>query len=106
ITRVRDALRSASDQLRDEDDFAAEYVDKVSESITKVANYVSSADFSNLGRDAHQFARERPGLFFGGAFAVGLMVGRFLKSSAGESHPAETSSDRELPAGHTSFGEG
>jgi hypothetical protein len=112
ISRLQDALRSAGDQLRSEDEFVAQYVDKLSDSVARVADYVRSADLDHLGRDVQRFARERPGVFFGGAFAVGLMLGRFLRSSAGEFEAVEprefesgeTRSGRELPAGSRSFG--
>lgn len=104
ISRLQDALRSAGDQLRGEDEFVADYVDKVSDQVARVADYVRGADLDHLGRDVQRFARERPGVFFGGAFAVGLMLGRFLRSSAGEIESGEPLAGRELPAGSTSFG--
>jgi hypothetical protein len=84
VSRVRGvgtALRSAGEQLREEDDVVAGYAEKASERIESIASYLDSAEPRELARDAEDLARTHPAWFFGGAFLVGLAAGRFLKAS-------------------------
>ncbi len=84
IRRVGDALRVSSDELRLDDEVVADYLEKAGDRVERIAAYVSSASPSDLARDVHRFASERPAWFFGGTFLLGLAAGRFLKSSAGD----------------------
>lgn len=85
VRRVALQLRHASETLRSEDEFAARLAERMSGSVDRVAGYVSKADVQHLRRDAESFARARPAVFFGGAFLVGLAIGRFFKSSSSQS---------------------
>jgi hypothetical protein len=49
-----------------------------------VAEYLREADGGRMARDLESLARRQPALVFGGAFALGLIAARFLKSSAPE----------------------
>jgi hypothetical protein len=82
IRHVSTALRSASDNLRNDDEFIASYVETASERIERIATYVNEANPRDVLRDVEDFARQRPAWFFGGAFLLGLAAGRFLKASA------------------------
>jgi len=90
IRRLGSALRSSSESLKDKDQLVARYTERASDGFERAAKYVSSADLRDIVRDAEEFARRRPAVFFGGAFLIGLAAGRFLKSSA-----RERESDRE-----------
>jgi hypothetical protein len=79
--RVASHLQHVGDTLRPDDRLAAELADRASRSIEGVASYVANTDVSRLVRDTEQLARRQSALFFGGAFLVGLAMGRFLKSS-------------------------
>jgi hypothetical protein len=46
-----------------------------------VSNYLQNTDVSEMVDRTEEFARRRPALFLGGAFALGLLGARFLKSS-------------------------
>ncbi|HEY6560327.1 MAG TPA: hypothetical protein VI072_23750, partial [Polyangiaceae bacterium] len=81
IRHVSSALRSAGDNLRNDDEFIAGYVQTASERIERVASYVSETDPRDVLQDVQDFARQRPAWFFGGAFLLGLAAGRFLKAS-------------------------
>jgi hypothetical protein len=82
IRRVAMELRHVGETLQPADEFAARVAQRASGSIDKVAGYVSSADVRQLRNDTESFARNRPAVFFGGAFLLGLALGRFFKSSA------------------------
>ncbi len=67
--------------------FAADYADQLADRVEQLTSYVRNRNIGELAGDVEQLARREPALFFGGAFAVGLVVGRFLKSS-GRNQPA------------------
>ena len=81
MRRVALQLRHVGEALQSEDEFAARLSQRASGGVDKIANYVHSADVRQLRNDAESFARTRPAVFFGGAFLLGMAVGRFFKSS-------------------------
>jgi hypothetical protein len=95
IRDVGDALRSSSRKLSDSESVSS-LLNVASEQAEKLAAYVDTATPRSVASDLHQFARERPGWFFGGAFIAGLTLGRFAKSSASASSSGgEADSQRE-----------
>lgn len=82
IRSLAEQLRTASDNLRQDDPLAAGLVERASRGIEDVAGYVRSTSPQSLVRDAERLARRQPALFFGSALLLGLAAGRFLKSSA------------------------
>jgi hypothetical protein len=79
---VSEVLDSAGRKLGD-DDVVADGLHYVSGKIERVASYIESADSTRLAEDVRDAVRERPAWFFGGAFVLGLALGRFAKSTAG-----------------------
>jgi len=82
--RIRDvsgALRSSGHKLSD-NEMVASLLDTASDKVDRLASYVDTASARGLAADVHNFARQRPAWFFGGAFLAGLALGRFAKSSA------------------------
>jgi len=78
--------RDSTQSLRDtQHDVAAEYVSRAAEKIDRVSARLRELEVGDLYREAEQFARRRPAVFMGAAFALGIVAVRFLKSSA----PAE-----------------
>jgi hypothetical protein len=82
LRRVSGAIRQSGEQLRPSDSFVAGYMDRATQQVDRAATYVTQSDLQTVVRDTERFARERPLVFFGGAFLLGLATGRFLKSSA------------------------
>lgn len=77
---VANALRRSSQDL--DGSPAAQYVNKAAEQIDRVARYVRTADVDDMKRTVEDFARREPLIFLGGAFALGMIGARFLKSSS------------------------
>lgn len=76
------AARHSSQALRDnQQPTIAHYVEKAGEQIENFTARLRDRDANDLLRDAQQFARERPAVFVGAAFALGVLAVRFLKSS-------------------------
>ncbi len=84
VESVAQALRQTGQQLQGEGpaSFVGQYADSAANQIEQLADYLRYSDMELLMDDAQRFARREPALFVGGAFALGLMVARFLKSSS------------------------
>jgi hypothetical protein len=80
---VAQAVRQSAQPLRDnKQDVLAQYVEKAADQLEKFSNTLRNRDMGDLMNDAQRFARRQPALFIAGAFAVGLVGARFLKSSS------------------------
>jgi hypothetical protein len=78
----------------------ARYVDQVADSIDGFSTYLRHTDVGTIVDDAQDFARRQPALFLGGAFLVGTIAARFLKSS----RPSASTSGRPgYPGSRGSF---
>jgi hypothetical protein len=96
LESVADALRQAGQGLRDHEQAAlGDYVQGAAEMVERVSDYLSRRDMDQLVREVEDMARRQPGLFVGGAFALGFLAARFLKSSR--------SNGRTIAAQETSF---
>ncbi len=92
------ALHRTSEQLRYEDQARfADVADSVGRQIDRVAGYLRDSDGRTITRDIESLARRKPALVFAGAFALGLVAARFLKSSDPGSD--EASYERIRPGG-------
>lgn len=79
---MADAIRQTGGQLRDRDQAGiAQYVDRAADQIENLSSYLSERNLNQLMGDVERFARREPTLFLGGAFLLGLVGARFLKSS-------------------------
>jgi hypothetical protein len=79
---IAEAVRKTTQELRrDKHDTAAEYVERAADGLERVSRHLKGKDLGELFRDATNFARRRPVMFVGSAFALGLVTARFLKSS-------------------------
>lgn len=83
VGTVSRAFHATSEHLRNEDQpELARLTETVAESIDRVSSYLTERDPGDLADDLEQFARRQPAMFLAGAFAVGVLAARFLKSSA------------------------
>lgn len=82
LSGIADAVRQTGQTLRDQQkEGIAHYAERAADQIERVVDYVDARDVGELLNDAERFARRHPEAFIGGAFMLGLMAGRFLKSS-------------------------
>ena len=79
---IADVIRSASDELRNENETLASYVDAASDQMRKFASQIRERGVADMIDDVGAFAQRRPALFIGGAFLLGIGIARFLKSSS------------------------
>lgn len=76
------ALKGASSML-EEDDVVAQCLHFASDKVESVAGYVEGMSTAGAAEDLRAVAKDRPAWFFGGAFVLGLALGRFARSTAG-----------------------
>jgi hypothetical protein len=57
--------------------------DRLAETTERLATNLEGKDLDQIVDEVEQFARRQTALFLGGAFALGLVAARFLKSSSG-----------------------
>lgn len=82
VSAVAETLHSSSDDLRDRgEEKVSQYVDKAAEQVERVAAYLKDADVGEVVDRVERFARREPAAFMAGAFAVGFLASRLLKSS-------------------------
>jgi hypothetical protein len=82
LAGIVEAIRHAGQHLRGlQKDDIAHYTERTADKIDRAIRYVELRDVSELLKDAQSLARRHPEAFWGGAFIVGLVAGRFLKSS-------------------------
>jgi hypothetical protein len=87
------ALRHASEQFRSDDQARiAGLADTVATQVDQLANYLRGHDGRAMLDDIGGLARRQPALVIGGALALGLLAGRFIKSSERQ-RPAASSGD-------------
>lgn len=86
LEQVAQALRKTGEHLRgNQQEGIATYSDKAAEKIDRFSQMIRSKNFRNIFEEVEGWARREPGLFLGGAFALGLLGARFLKSSGRQS---------------------
>lgn len=82
LNSVAQVLRHSSHQLQQQDQrLISAYLDKIAEKIEQSSNYLSEKEAKQLVDDIKSFARRRPWLFLGSAFALGYFSIKLLKSS-------------------------
>lgn len=97
LSGIAEAVRQTGQTLRDQEkDGIAHYAERTAEQIERVVQYLDSRDVTELLNEAEMFARRHPEAFLGGAFMLGLVAGRFLKSSR-DHRMTDSRSDREEP---------
>jgi hypothetical protein len=98
LSEIARALRQSGQALKGSR--AAPYVQKAADGIEHVADYVRQAKPRDVLETVTTFAKRDPVLFLSGAFAVGLLGSRFMKSGtppdSGSVH--ERSGERSMEA--------
>jgi hypothetical protein len=80
IGSVAGALRAAGEPLAEIGPLP-DLAGRAADQIESIAEYVQSRTVGDIAREVERFARREPAIFLGAAFGIGLLAGRFLKSS-------------------------
>jgi hypothetical protein len=100
LASVADSIKQVGETLRETDEqtgvteITAKYGDRLAGQIEQISNYFETNDLRGIVRDVEDFARKNPAVFIGGAFALGILAARFLKSS-----PPSAAETQGAPAG-------
>jgi hypothetical protein len=82
LDQVAEAIRMTGDQLRAaRQDRVARYAQQASDQVKRFSESIRDAEPRDVLRRVEDVARREPALFVGGAFLLGLIGARFLKSS-------------------------
>jgi len=97
IDQVANAMRHTGSQLRrDDQGTVAQFIDGAASQLEGVSSSLREKDLDQLVWEAESFARRQPALFLGGAFMLGLVAARFLRSG----RPAHEETDRSTGYGY------
>lgn len=80
---VADALRQSGQHLQKQNGGgpAVQVLDTVASRVDDLSTYLDNTSVSDMISTVERFARREPAIFLGGAFALGFLAARFLKSS-------------------------
>jgi len=89
LTSVAETIRQVGDSVKPPAgepankvaELTTQYTDSLSQQVEKLSGYLERQDIRGLLKDLEGFARRNPAVFLGGAFALGIVAARFLKSS-------------------------
>jgi len=82
LEQVATAVRDTGNQLRGDQPQIAGIADTAAQRIDQLATYIRERDAAAMIDDAERFARRQPAIVIGGGLALGLIVGRLLRSGA------------------------
>lgn len=86
LSSVAETIRQVGETLRGGEqpngvtNTAAQYSDQIAEKVEQLSGYFERKDFNGLVRDVKGLAQSNPALFLGGAFTLGILAARFIKS--------------------------
>lgn len=92
LTSMVDALRQGGQHIEQQNPTIASYVDTAASQLERFTGGIRGKNLTQIVTDVERFARRRPAMFLGGAFVLGVVAARFLKSSAPENEPWRASS--------------
>lgn len=91
LTQTAQALRQTGQDLRQNNGgVPAGIMESAADQIDRTAEYLRGRSVSELVTEAENYARSNTAIFLGGAFALGLLAARFLKSSPPSSQPGSS----------------
>jgi YHS domain-containing protein len=84
IERVAQSLRSTAKTFEDHSQIGiSRYADQIAGRMEVASHYVRDTEIEQIIDDAESAVRNRPAMVLGAAFAAGLLLARFLKSTPG-----------------------
>ena len=101
------ALHEAARKLEEKDaDGFGRYAHRAADQVDRASRYLKEKDLRSFVRDAEGFARRHPDLFLGGTLIAGVLLARFLKSSADRSEGWQGAPERSGYGSRERFAQG
>lgn len=92
------ALRAAGETLEEEGEGkTGSGLHSLADQVERAQGYLDRQDFQGLVGDTEKLARRNPELFLAGAYAAGILIGRFLRSSRPEPRNGSQTGGRDEP---------
>jgi hypothetical protein len=88
VEEVAQAIRRAGNELRGEQPQVASVADTAATQVERVADYLESHEPRDILDTLEETARRQPALVIGGGIAIGLVLGRLLRSAAPIDQPS------------------
>jgi len=82
LSGVATMVAQFGDQVREQNPSVASMVDTAADRLRQFSTHIDQRELTELMDDVERYARRNPALFAGGAFALGLLGARFLRSSS------------------------
>jgi len=102
LNTVSHAVNQAAQQLRQNNQAPiAQVAESAASSISQLADHLRSRNINDLIGEVEDFASNQPALFLGGAFLVGVLGARFLKSTRTGMTQTSSRQWRGAPTGYT-----
>lgn len=99
VDEVAQAIHQVGEQLRsNQQGTFAEYADRAAEQLDLLKRYLQDHDIREIVDDVTNYARRQPAIFLTGAFALGLLASRFLKSNPTQANPSRVSATGPMAA--------
>lgn len=98
LNTLADTLHQTGEYLRQSEGggFFATYADRAATGVQQFSGHLDEREVSELIADLERYARKQPVVFLGGAFALGTLVTRFLRSS-GQRESGDMGGGRHAP---------
>ena len=82
LSAVSSSMRQMGDTLHQNEQASgyAQYIHQAADQVDRFSGYLRNREPQQIMSDAENWARRNPALVLGGAFALGLLASRFLKS--------------------------
>jgi hypothetical protein len=81
LDNISGTVRKVSDELRQtENEGLAQYAEVLAEKTDRLYEYFQNKEVGTLLRDTEKYAKNNPEIFLAGAFILGFIGARFLKS--------------------------
>lgn len=89
LDSVAQALTSSAQQLRTNNQATpGDYIERFGAQVRRASDYLRNTGTDDIVRNAEDIARRQPAVFLGGAFILGFLASRLVKSSSRPSGPA------------------
>lgn len=82
VGSVAEAVRQTTYEIGGESETIARYGERIADQLETVSSYLNEKGVEDVLTDIQDFARRQPAVFLGGAFMLGMVVGRFMRSSS------------------------
>ena len=88
VSGFASAAHKAADAVGEQNSGIADLIHEAADGLDRMSTNLRDRDVSDIYGSLHDFARRQPLVFLAGSFVAGILLTRFLKSSADKSEQA------------------